>query len=106
MEYTTAANETTRNRFTIVIFIVLLFAGLWMIVKSATAQTTNAASVCQSGDSTQTCLALLDQKAGQIDAHVANTDRNVDSIRDDLRTIDKDITEIKNNEAWERGIWG
>ena len=96
--------DRTKNSITIAIFLIVFFLGVWMIVMSATAQT--AAPVCQSGDSTQTCLALLDQKSGQIDTHVSNTDKNVDSIVSDLKRIDNDIAEIKNNEAWERGIWG
>ena len=96
--------ERTTNRVTFAIFLAVLILGLWMVVKSAMAQT--AVSVCQAGDSTKTCLALLDQKSGQIDAHIDNTDKNVATIVDDLKRIDTDIAEIKNNEAWERGIWG
>lgn len=96
--------DRTKNRITLTIFLIVLFLGLWMIVKSATAQT--AAPVCQPRDSTQTCLALLDQKSAQIDGHIDNTDKNVDSIVADLKRIDNDITGIKTDEAWERGIWG
>jgi hypothetical protein len=96
--------DRTRTRITLTIFLIVLFLGLWMIVKSATGQ--SSTPVCQPNDTTQTCLALLDQKSGQIDIHVSNTDKNVDSIVADLKNIDKDIAEIKRDEAWERGIWG
>jgi hypothetical protein len=96
--------ERASNRISFFIFLAMLFLGLWLLAKSATAQ--NSAPVCQPGDSTPTCLALLEQKSGQIDAHLDSTDKNVAGIVADLKRIDNDITEIKNNEAWERGIWG
>ena len=96
--------ERTTNRITFAIFLAVLILGLWMVVKSAMAQT--AVPVCQPGDSTKTCLALLDQKSGQIDAHIDSTDKNVAGIVADLKTIDTNITQIKQDEAWERGIWG
>jgi predicted PurR-regulated permease PerM len=96
--------DRTNTRITLTIFFIVLALGLWLVVKSATAQI--SAPVCQPGDSTQTCLALLAQKSGQIDSHLSSTDKNVDSIVTDLKNIDNDIAEIKNNEAWERGIWG
>lgn len=96
--------ETTKTRIIFLIIITVFLLGIWMLIRSASAQMSEP--VCNPGDSTETCLALLDQKSRANEGHIDNTDVNVGKIVDDLKQIDKDIAEIKNNEAWERGIWG
>jgi hypothetical protein len=99
--------DSIKIRIILAISTLIVILGVSMIIlaaKSAHAETEE--TPCRHGDSTSTCLALLNQKAGDQDNHLKSTDKNVDDIITELKDINKTLTELKEDAGWERAIWG
>ena len=89
-------------------FFVLIFcAGIsLMSLGFYDVRAQNAQPPCTSGETMETCVAVLNQKAPQLDNHAYNTDQEVQKLVEAVVSINLRLTEIENKQKWERGIWG